>query len=292
MTNNTRQLVGHLSGLRDLLNQYAQDLVTEYKVDLPAARVNANGDQDLLTAIDVRAEALRAATATQHEAVDVWQRAAKAINTNPTQAVTLYEQARGLADKVAAVILNLPVPTPDTTAKTDDKGPKVDPPNGGPTPQPQPQPAPAPAPAPQPPAPDAKSDKDKAPKEKAKGDGDAVLAAIRGVQESCDRNHGEVQQRFDVVEERIKGMEPGLIKPELAAVLNTLDEDTLRAILNRSGLNPRGVSILNILAAYSDEELAALLAFAFQGSQRGDVMERFRRYFPRRNDQSGTPAHN
>lgn len=290
MTNNTRQLVGHLSGLRDLLNQYAKDLVSEYREDLPAARINANGDRDLLASIDVRAEALRAATATQHEAVDVWQRAVQTMNTNPAQAMKLYEQARGLADKVAAVILNIPVPTPDTKEKKDDKAPKVDPPKGGPTPQPQP--APAPVPTPQPPAPDAKSDKDKAPKEKVKGDEDPVLTAIRGVQESCDRNHGEVQKRFDEMELRIKGMESGLIKPELAKILNGLTPEQLSGVLNRAGLNPRGVSILNILAAYNDEELAALLAYAFQGNQRGDVMERFRRYFPRRDGQPSTPAHN
>ncbi|HSW78263.1 MAG TPA: hypothetical protein VLG36_05685 [Candidatus Chromulinivoraceae bacterium] len=284
MTNNTRQLVGHLSGLRDLLNQYAKDLVSEYQEDLPAARVNAKGDKDLLASIDVRAEALRAATATQHEAVDVWQRAVQTMNTNPAQAMKLYEQARGLADKVAAVILNIPVPTPDTKEKKDDKAPKVDPPKGGPTPQPQP--TPAPVPTPQPPAPDAKSDKDKGDKKTDDPKGkDPILAAIEALGADCKKNHTDALGA-------IEALKPGLIKPELAKILNGLTPEQLSGVLNRAGLNPRGVSILNILAAYTDEELTALLASAFQGSQRGDVMERLRRYFPRRDDQSGTPAHN
>lgn len=289
MTNNTRQLVGHLSGLRDLLNQYAKDLVSEYREDLPAARVNAKGDKDLLASIDVRAEALRAATATQHEAVDVWQRAVQTMNTNPAQAMKLYEQARGLADKVAAVILNIPVPTPDTKEKKDDKAPKVDPPKGGPAPQPQPQPAPAPVPTPQPPAPDAKSDKDKGDKKTDDPKGkDPILDAIRGVQESCDRNHGEVRERFDKMELRIKGMEPGLIKPELAKILNGLTPEQFSDALNSVGLNQRSVNILNTLGAYSDEDLAAILAYSFRGSQR---VERLRRFLPRNDDQSSTPAH-
>ena len=240
-----------MNSLSDRLDGLVDRITKEHNTELPQERRDAKGDVELLAALDRRKVDLKTAHTMHQDAKTAYMAAKAAYKVNPSEMDVRYAEALKLAAQIESVLDfrkadDSDKSTTDTkvdeTKVTDkDKEPKADADKGKTEPK-------------------ADSDKEKAGKgDKAKSekDGDAptdpIMAAIAKLGEDCKKQHDETK-------DAIEALKAGQLKPELAALLNTLDEDTLRGILNRSGLTPIGVDLMTVIAAYTPEELRVMLA--------------------------------
>jgi hypothetical protein len=274
-----------MNTLCDRLDGLADRLMEEYRVELPRERRDAKGDATLLANLDRRETDLKTASTIHGDAKKVYVAGQAAYKVDPAELDARYAEALVLAAKLEAILdyrkpkgsdksksdtkvdktkvddKDSKEPKDDADKKKDGKSKDKDKTDTDEKPETDP-----------------KADSDK---EKAKGkdddkskEKDPVLAAIKGLTESCDKNHTDAM-------DAIEALKPGLLKAELAAVLNTLDEDTLRAILNRRELTPLGAALMDVLGGYSPEELRTMLANL---SRISGNRERVRRVVPTRKD--------
>ena len=274
--------VRQLNELTDRLTAQLERMQKEYAT-FPQQRLDAAGKAELLRGIEARKSDLETANEIRKEALVAWRLAAAALSVNPDEVDTQYAAALKLSADVQAIIRFRKKDKADDPATTADGTDTGDEGTGD-------KPAPKdPAPKPKAKVDDKADDpKDPAPKpDEGKGKGDKkaddpkdpILAAIAALGKSCDKNHGDALGA-------IEALKPGLIKPELATILNTLDAETLQGILNRGGLSPLGVELINVLGGYTPEELATMLA-NLQGMS--GFRERLRRP-ARRSSDSPTPS--
>ncbi len=280
--------ISELNKLSDRLSAQFDAIRAEYTT-IPQQRSDAAGKEELLLAVETRKGDLQIADKIRKEAVAAWKLATTAMPVNPDTADTHYAEALKLAAQVQSIITFRKTKDGDkpTKVETDGAGKdKTDSDKGEKSKKEKadnPEPVPAPDlkvagekdkkkddkkvdPAP---VPDPKSDKDKGEKDGDKPE-DPILAAIRGVQESCDRNHTETKSA-------IEALKTGLITPDLAKIINSLTAEQLNAIINRRELTALGTELMNILGGYTPEELTVMLANLKSMS---DKAERVRRAFP------------
>lgn len=256
--------VAQMNSLSDRLDGLVDRITTEYNTELPQERRDANGDVELLAALDRRKADLKTAHQMHKDAKAAYLVAKAAYKKNPAEMDLRYADALKLAAQIESVLDfrktdDSDESTTDTkvdeTKATDKDEEKKD--DAGKD------------------KPKADSDKEKAKskdeKAKSEKDGDAptdpIMAAIAKLGEDCKKQHDETQVA-------IEALKAGQLKPELAALLNTLDEDTLRAILNRKELTPVGADLMNILGAYTPEELRVMLANLAAASGKAEKLRR------------------
>jgi hypothetical protein len=246
-----------MNSLSDRLDGLVDRITKEHNTELPQERRDADGDVELLAALDRRKVDLKTAHQMHEDAKAAYLLAKAAYKKNPAEMDIRYAEALKLAAQIESVLDfrktdDSDKSTTDTkvdeTKVTDKDEEKKDDADKGKTDDKAKT------------EPKADSDKEKAGKgDKAKSekDGDAptdpIMAAIAKLGEDCKKQHDETK-------DAIEALKAGQLKPELAALLNTLDEDTLRGILNRSGLTPIGVDLMTVIAAYTPEELRVMLA--------------------------------
>jgi len=229
------------------------DLIEAEQKGFPQERRDAGDNQDLLDGISRREADLRVAAKLYREAADTWKLAAAARDTNPDDVDRHYAECVRLTAEVRAIVdYRTKAKAADTSEPKGDDGDGSDAADGKakkgePVPSPDTTTDPAEGEA------EEEGEGTDEPEEKAGDDADPIMAAIAKLGADCAQRHDETTNA-------IEALKAGLLKPELAALLNTLDEDTLRAILNRRELTPLGTELIEVLAAYSPEELKTMLA--------------------------------
>ena len=274
--------VRDMNALSDRLDALAGRLEQEHNVELPRERREAT-DATMLANLDRRQEALKQAFTTHGDAKKAFLAAKAAYKVNPSEMDKQYAAALGLAADLEAV-LDFRTTGDSGTSKTDDKAKanaeksdegekeskdakkddKDKTADGTSTTDDK-----------------AKTDSDKE-KDKAKksDEGDTpetnrVLAAIAKLGEDCARQHTELGQRIDA-------LEPRLIRPELAKIINGRTPEQLAAALNGYGVTPQQAAFLEALVARFStvDEFVALLDVRDAG-----FLDRFRFAF-------GNPGNN
>lgn len=307
MTTSVRQM-NDLCGLLDTL---VDRITAEHNVELPKERRDAKGDTELLAALGRRKADLTTAFTMHKDAKAAYMAAKAAYKVDPTEMDARYAEALGLAARIEAILDFRTAPKDDTKGtKTDgDPAPKPDPAKGKDETDGKPVPVPAPD--------STDSDDSKAGKAKEKKDGDKsktdpesdadkakgkekdkpakpepttdpVLAAIAKLGEDCRNGNDELRKEIAGVSDRLTEIAKGTLPEELAQILKDLDPeaarilaslsaDQLTTIINRQELTPLGGALMNVLAAYTPEELTTMLAnlAAFSGKA-----EKIRRAFP------------
>lgn len=275
-------LLGRLDGLADRITR-------EHNTEIPAERINAKGDSDLLARLDSRAGDLKVASKMHADAKAAFMAAKAAFKTDPEALETQYAEASKLAAQIEAVldyrrkpgdVKDTKVDTTSTDAADKDSGKgKTDDKSGKPK------------------ADDKPADTADDGKEKGKGDkgdkpadpksdgkdktddkSDPVLAAIQKLTESCGQNHKAAM-------DAITALEPRLIKPELAKIINGRTPEQLAAALNGHGVTPQQAAFLEALVArFTPDEFIALLDVRNAG-----YLERFRFAFGGNGNAQSTP---
>jgi hypothetical protein len=274
-----------MNTLCDRLDGLADRLMEEYRVELPRERRDAKGDATLLANLDRRETDLKTAFTIHGDAKKVYVAGQAAYKVDPAELDARYAEALGLTAKLEAVLdyrktKNSDKSESDTKVdktKVDDKDtkepkadadkPKDDKPKTGTDEKSKTEP---------------KADSDK---EKVKGkaddkpEPDAVLAAIKGLTESCTANHTQAMNA-------IAALEPRLIKPELAKIINGRTPEQLAAALNGHGVTPQQAAFLEALVAKFStvDEFVALL-----GIQDAGFLDRFRFAFGGNGTAPSTP---
>lgn len=245
--------VAQMNTLSDRLDGLADRLTTELNVELRQERRDAKGDAELLAAIDKRETDLRVGLKMHKDAKTVYMAAKAAYKVNPAEMDARYAEALVLAAKLEAVLDYRATDDSDKSktdtkadpdkgkAKDDDKDKKET-------------------------TDDAAKKKDKKdPKEKVEDDESEILKTLKALTASCDKNHTDAMGA-------IQALEPRLIEPELAKVLNSLTPDQLWNVINRRGVAREEAAILEALAAnFTADDILAILKVQDAG-----FMDRFR----------------
>lgn len=265
--------------LRDRLDDLADRIEQEHNTELPAERVSAKGDSELLARLDRRAGDLKVASKMHADAKAAFMAAKAAFKTNPEALETQYAGTLGLAAQIEAVldyrrkpgdVKDTKIDTTGTADKNSDKGktddksdkPKADDTDGDGKDKGKGDKGGKPA--------DPKSDDKGDGKDKTGGKPDDSTAAILAAIESSRRETASA----------IAGLEPRLINADLAEIINGLTKEQLVAVLNRRDMSPQAAAVVEALTAFyaSPEELYRDLEVLHLAAT-GGFLERFRYNF-------------
>jgi hypothetical protein len=271
-----------LNTLATRLDDIADRVVQEYKVEIPQEKIAANGDETLLANLALRKTDLKTASTMHADAKTAFMAAKATYKVEPTTAEKNYAAALVLAADIEAILDY----RAKKTADGDDSAQPADPSTGkddkdGGDPPAAPAPALVPAPVTRTDSPveeAEETDENKGDDKEEKGnEPDPILAAIAALGKDCREGTDELRKEIGGVNTRLDELAKGTLPEELAQILSGLDPevarilasttpDQLNAALGGRGLTDKEAAFLKGLMEMQDAGPLDRFRYTFWGT--------------------------